>query len=911
MPVSAAAPQNLDLSSRSLIEILGQNPGLIVELKSQVAAKLQQRGVDIDAKSISDQMLYDQISTNAEIRSGVMSYLQARGYISPADAQSVGSSAVTPEAGPIQTENVSPTVTAGAAPWQAGEGSPFSDTRAHYPTNSVPTQEANTQSPRSSESTSASTDVPKVLREQAPYNLEAMRDLYTQIPETAPTLRRFGSEIFLSHGSLALARGVAQNDVPLDVPLGPDYVLGRGDTLKIDLWGGVTQSLSRAIDRDGRVLLPEAGSILVAGLTLDKAQTIIESALKRQFRDAQVSVTVARLRSVRVYIVGDVQRPGGYDINSLTTAFGALYAAGGPTSAGSLRFVRHTRGDKVIETIDLYQFLVNGVHTGNAHFESGDALLVPPAGPQVVIYGAVRRAAIYELGRSEASLGSLIDDAGGITAAASMSHVTVERIAADHHRETITLPVMQENGSAGASEAAKSFVLRDGDRIFIAPILPYSERVIYLEGHVVRPGRMPFQVGMKLSDALHSYRDILPEPNAHGEIVRLMPPDLHAETIDFDVPDALIGNSNPALQPFDTIRIFGRYELDAPKVTISGEVLRPGTYPLSKGMTAAQLVRMAGGFKRDALTESADLTSYSIDNGNHVAGALAVVRIGTAVNGSDTTADVLLKPGDILTIHQITGWNEIGESVTVDGQVKFPGSYGFRDGERLSSVLRRAGGFRDSAYPEGAVLIRDQVRELEQKSRDDLVRQIETTSASARLSPAIGGSDTGATLQLIKIQQDEVLNQLKSHPPTGRLVIHISTDINSWADTPADIELRRGDVITIPRRPGFILVTGQVYNATALTFTPGKSAGWYLSRAGGTNTAANRKEIFVIRANGSVIGRHSGGWFDADVLSTKLNPGDVVVVPQKIIGSSFLWKNLLTTAQLASSIAITAAVAAL
>jgi protein involved in polysaccharide export with SLBB domain len=140
-------------------------------------------------------------------------------------------------------------------------------------------------------------------------------------------------------------------------------------------------------------------------------------------------------------------------------------------------------------------------------------------------------------------------------------------------------------------------------------------------------------------------------------------------------------------------------------------------------------------------------------------------------------------------------------------------------------------------------------------------------------------------------------------------VIHITADIDSWANTPADIELRRGDILTIPKRPGFVLVTGQVYNATAITFAPGKSAGWYLSHAGGTNSTANRKEIFIIRANGSVIGRHSGQWFDPDVLSIKLNPGDVVVVPQKIIGSSLFWRNLLTTAQFASSVAITSAIA--
>jgi protein involved in polysaccharide export with SLBB domain len=415
---------------------------------------------------------------------------------------------------------------------------------------------------------------------------------------------------------------------------------------------------------------------------------------------------------------------------------------------------------------------------------------------------------------------------------------------------------------------------------------------------------------MRLSDVLHSYRDMLPEPAAKGEVVRLVPPDLHAETIDFNLPDVLIGNANIDLRPFDTIRILGRYEVDAPKVTIRGEVLRPGTYPMSKGMTAAGLVRMAGGFKRDALLESADLTSYEVSQGNRLVEKLATVQIGAAVAGTDARADVPLKPGDVLAIHQITNWNDMGESVTIRGQVKFPGSYGFKEGDRLSSVLRRAGGLLSTAYPMGAVFTRVQVRDLQQKSRDELIRQIETNSAAARLSPNLSSSNAGGVLQLIKAQQDQVIANLKNHPPTGRMVVHISADIDSWANTAADIELRPGDVLTIPKQPGFVLVTGQVYNATALTFAPGKTAEWYLRRAGGTNSTANRKEIFIIRANGSVVGRHSGSWFDADVLSTKLNPGDVVVVPQKILGGSLFWRNLLSAGQLAGSIASTAGVAA-
>jgi protein involved in polysaccharide export with SLBB domain len=915
---SSAQTAPMNLSSDQIIQMLQQNPGLVVEIKSQVADRLQQQGTSIDENSISDQMLYEQIAANPDLRASITTFLRARGYVSQSDlAAPVSRGATRNATGTDDDPAMLQSLGAARLPTDAAFGGTFpAGTNGRlplggYPLGSTSAAGANRTPVQRPEEVNASTDDPKVLRQPAPYNLQSMRDLYTQIPERSVPLKRFGSEVFLNRYPSAMARGSAGGETQLDVPLGPDYVVGAGDALTIDMWGGITQSISRTVDRDGHVLLPEAGSVQVAGLPLQRAESLIAGALKQQYRNVQVSVTISRLRSIRVYVVGDVQRPGGYDISSLATPLSALYAAGGPTAAGSLRVARHLRGQQVIEEIDLYDFLLHGMRGTSVHFESGDTLLVPPAGAQAAITGAVKRPAIYELKTGDATLASLIDDAGGVTAAASFGHVTVERIDANRQRETVTLQLPGEHTLAAEKSAANQFALKDGDRIRIAPILSYSEKAIYLQGHVVRPGRLPFTEGMRLGEVLHSYRDMLPEPAAHGEIVRLVPPDLHAETIAFDVPEVLIGNDNPALQPFDTIRIFGRYEIDSPKVTIHGEVLRPGEYPLSIGMTASQLVRMAGGFKRDALLESADLTSYSVANGSTIFGALATVPIGAAVAGTNPGADVALKPGDVLTIHQITGWDDIGESVTVEGQVRFPGSYGFREGERLSSILRRAGGLRDTAYPDGAVLIRDQVRDLEQKSRDELIRQIETNSASARLSPALGaGGDTGGTLELIKAQQEQALSSLRSHPPTGRMVIHIGADISTWANTDADIELRRGDVLTIPKQPGFVLVTGQVYNATALTFTPGKTAKWYLSHAGGTNTSANRKEIFVIRANGSVIGRHSEGWPNGDVLSTKLNPGDVVVVPQKIIGASLFWRNLLATAQVVSSIGITAGIAA-
>jgi len=927
------------LTTSQILNVLQQKPDAIVELKSMLATEAQQQGSQIQADDITDEVLYNQVASSAVLREHITTFLMARGYISEDDLQQpvAGVRANSANAGMNFPANSSVSNQISSRELARGlSGLPDSET-GMLPTGAIPfpmstrsttssTQEETASSTRNTparsrqreQDTHSSTDEPKVLRQPAPYNLQSMRDLYTQLPADDRPLKRFGSELFTSDNSAttrdrantAIARGEPGRDTPLDVPLGPDYIVGPGDTLTITLWGGLTQTFTRVVDRDGRILLPEAGSLSIAGLALSRVQALVEGALQPQFRNAQIAVTVSQLRSVRVYVVGDVLRPGGFDISALATPLSALYAAGGPTAAGSLRILRHYRGQTLVEEIDLYDFLLHGLRGKSAAFESGDTLLVPPVGPQVAISGAVKRPAIYELKPGETSLAAIVDDAGGFTAAASPDHIAVERIATDHQRETISVDLSVAHDPVAIHTLLAGFSTQDGDRIRVASILPHSERVIYLEGHVVRPGRQPFRDGLRLSDVLHNDQDMLPEPAAHGEIVRLMPPDLHAETIAFDIPDVLVGNTNVDLHPFDTIRIFGRYQVDAPRVTIHGEVMRPGSYPLSKGMTAAQLVRMAGGFKSDALVDIADLTSYTINAGNKAVGNLTAIHIGAAVAGTDPNADIALKRGDILTIHQITGWNDIGESVTITGQVAYPGSYGFREGERLSSVLRRAGGFRETAYPTGAVLVRESVRELEQKSREELIRQIETSSAAARLAPNLGG-DAAANLQLIQAQQDQVLARLRSEPAGGRLVIHISADIDSWANTDADIELRRNDVLTIPKRPSFVLVTGQVYNATAITFSPGKTAAWYLSNAGGTNTTANRKEIFIIRANGSVIGRKSGGMFEGGVLSTKLDPGDVIVVPQKIMGGSLFWKNLLTAAQLASSIAITAAVASL
>jgi protein involved in polysaccharide export with SLBB domain len=937
------------LSANQIISILHRTPEVIVDLKHVMAEFFLKRGIAVQEDSITDEMLFSNIATNAGLRQTISVWLRARGYASDADFESSmepstdGEAAETPsvrlerEIGGDSTSGSSQ-LEANPLDLTAREMQEMRDLRG-LPEDSelIPREpSADDMDDRQVKSTSSlrdkdseaikstmaesrrgtsngvkptqrpANDTVEVLHQSAPYNLQSLRDLYTQVPEQRTEVKRFGADVFLT-------RGLGTKEMPIDLPIGPDYVLGPGDGLTISLWGGVSQSFTRVIDREGRLVLPEAGSFVVAGFTLERAQVLIQDALRPQFKDAHVAVSVSRLRTIRVYVVGDVQRPGAYDISSLSTPINALYAAGGPTSVGSLRMVRHMRGNTLIREVDLYDFLLRGVRADVERMEPGDTILVPAAGPQVEVSGMVKRPAIYEFKNGESKsalkLWDVLDEAGGLRVSAALTHIRVERIEADGHRSTLEVGLPQGSTLESAQVQLGTFMVKDGDRVVVAPVLPYSERAIYLEGHVVRPGKMPYHDGMKLSDAIGSYQDLLPEPSDHGEIVRLMPPDLRPEALDFSVTEALAGSEPILLQPFDTIRIRGRYETDAPKVTVRGEVLQPGAYALTQGMTAAQLVRMAGGFKRSALLQNADLASYEIKDGSAVVSRRTTISIGEAVNNHDANADVRLKPGDVLTVHQVSGWNDIGASVTLTGEVMYPGTYGLQEGERLSSVLLRAGGFRTTAYPDGAVLVRKQVKELEEKSRAELIRQIETTSVGGKLGQNVSGGDESGTLQLLVQQQNQVLQRLRSQRAVGRLVIKISSDIATWANTDADIELRSGDVLTIPKRPGFVLVSGQVYSASAITYVPGKDANWYLRRAGGATDLANRKEIFVVRANGVVVGRRSGEWYGDDVLSTRLNPGDVVVVPQKIFGGSVFWKNMLATAQVVSSIAFTAALA--
>lgn len=861
--------------------------------------------------------------------------------------------------------------------------------------NNIPMQSVRPRRPRSLRPEDEDINPVKMVRPANPYaDIPSLYDMYLQASPVQKAASRFGLEVFRNSVN-------RPGFIPMDLPVGPDYVVGPGDSLSIDLWGGYSQRFVRVVDRTGRVSLPEAGPLLVSGKSLGEVQLEVQRVLRSQFRDVSADVSVSRLRMIRVYVVGEVVEAGPYDISSLSTPLNALVAAGGVTERGSLRTLKHYRGDKLIQEVDAYDLLLQGVRTDLLQLQSGDTLLVPPVGPLVTIEGMVRRPAVYEL-KNESSLSEVLELAGGILPTAALRHIEVQRVEAHNRRTMLSLDLTSTGDTSGADKQMADFKVRGGDQVHLFPIASYNEDAIYLQGHVLRPGRYSYKKGMKLTDLVGSYSDLLPEPAPHyGEIVRLNAPDFRPTVESFDLSAALAAPASaPILQPLDTVRIFSRYDFQAPPdvwvggevrapgkyrtsgqahlrdaiylaggttpfaaldsvqlfrteangtmkilsvnlrealsgspaddvllqprdrvivnrnlenvepatVYIKGEVAKPGRYPLTGNMRVEDLVRVAGGLKRSAYIETADLTRFAASRPSGGSGEHVEVKLASAAGG-DLNEDLPLRNGDVLTIGQLPQWGDLGSSVTVRGEVQHPASYGIQPGERLSSLLQRSGGFTELAYPYGAVLVRREVREMERKSHLELVERLKLEQAHLNSLPEGDADQRNAKFTAIA-QTQTALQQLEATQPIGRVVIHIPADLKKFAGSPSDVALRDGDELLVPKKANYVLVGGQVFNPTAISYIPNKSAKWYLSQAGGLTQVADKDAVFVVRADGSVLSakNNNSGLWSGNPLDAALRPGDSVVVPEKApkIGTRN-WGLLLQSAQVASSVALTVA----
>jgi protein involved in polysaccharide export with SLBB domain len=683
-----------------------------------------------------------------------------------------------------------------------------------------------------------------------------------------------------------------------NVPVGPDYVVGPGDSFTVTLWGRVNAQYNVAVDRSGQITLPEVGVLKVWGMTFDRLQNYLEHEFSRKYTDFKMAVTMDRLRTIRVYVVGEAQTPGGYSLSSLSTVINALFAAGGPSKNGTMRNVRMLRNSTQSVTIDLYDFLLGGDKSKDARLQDGDTIFIPLIGPVVGVAGNVKRPAIYEMSKPM-SLAEVLQLAGGITYAGWLQRVQVERV--DKHEKRIVADFdISEKADIKKEETASAIQVQDGDVVKVFAVSPLEQNVVYLQGHVVRPGKYELKPDMRLRDVLSSYNVLQPQPNLeYAEIERLIEPDFHPVVIPFKLDKLLEGDDseNIELARFDTIRVFRWDERLSRQISVSGLVYRAGQYRLIPDMRVSNLVDAAGGLAKNAYLRTAEITRRHISQDGMTTEKIDI-DLAKALAG-EPGHNIRLQDYDHLVVRPIPEL-EFDRTATISGEVRFPGTYPVRRGETLSSVIERAGGYTERAYLKGALFTRESAKAVQQRRMDELTQEIEETIL-VDTDRAMGGAVDEETIKTYELQlkaKRELLGKLRAARIDGRVVIRLAS-LEQFKASKYDLELEKGDSLAVPETPGVVNVVGEVFNPTALLYEEARTVDYYLRKVGGMTEEANKKQISVIRADGSVVsiaqknaGRidwdsSSNQWVFGGFMSIKLDPGDTIMVPRKM--DKFFW----------------------
>ena len=720
---------------------------------------------------------------------------------------------------------------------------------------------------------------------QATVRLGAQRQLRPfSVTLTRLPLEPIGTDALEPFGYDLFGEDVPSTFAPAtDIPVPVDYVIGPGDTINVQLFGNTNAEYFLTVNRDGTVTFPEIGPVNVSGLLFTDLRNAINERVSEQMIGVRASTTLGELRSIRVFVLGDVERPGSYTVSALSTMTNALFVSGGVKEIGSLRRIALLRDGNTVTTLDLYDLLLRGNTTGDSRLQPGDVIFVPPIGPAIAVDGEVRRPAVYEL-RSEQNVGELVALAGGLNATASGSTVKLERIVPGRGIAVTDVDL----GAAGARES-----VRDGDVIRVLPNLEQLEGSVRLVGNVQRPGLYQWNAGMVLSDLLPSSELVKPFSDVNYVLIRRE----NAPNVDIDAISADIeaiwkrrpGAVDVALQPRDTVYVFhleiGRSEfvdpiLDElraqtapnepmPIVRVVGQVRAEGAYPLEPGMRVSDLLRAGGGLSAAAYAIEAELTRYAVVNGEYRETELMIVDLA-ALLGGDTDADFLLAPYDYLNIKEVSRWRG-QQAVTLRGEVVFPGTYPIRQGETLRSVRERAGALTEVAFPQGRVFTRVEVRERAREQLRTHAARVETDLAALSLSDPNASESIGIGQTL--------LTQLRNAEPTGRVTIRLEDIIAGRAAT--EVILQDGDELGVPEFRQEVAVLGEVQYPTSHLYEPGLSREDYIARSGGLTRRADEDRIYVVRANGEVVVSDGGRWFGRGD-GTEIQPGDTVVAPIEV-----------------------------
>jgi polysaccharide biosynthesis/export protein len=824
---------------------------------------------------------------------------------------------------------------------------------------------------------------PSVVPLSAIENKFQQLDNPLQVPETptAANLAQFGYNIFANPVSTFAPIG--------NVPVGDDYVIGPGDTLNVLEWGRINQTLLLLVDRDGMVQMDQIGPIQLAGLTFGQAKKSIENKATK-ITGVSVDVTMGQLRTIQVYITGEVNMPGAYTVSALSRVSNALVAAGGISKVGSLRDIELRHGNQLVGVIDLYDLLLHGKNNADRRLEEGDVIFVPVIGSVVAVAGDVKRAAIYELDKNRPEdLRQAIRLAGGASAFSYFGRLQVDRV--ENHKKQIALDIKL------SQLTTQNFGVRDGDVIKIYGILPGLTNTVMIDGNVHRPGEFQWFKGMRVSDLVNRAEGILPHTYfRYALIKRFSGPEKHTHFVQVNLGAALgnrrVSPGDILLQPKDSLSIYSEDMLkDMPGVEAVGMVRMPGRFVLMHDMKVSDLVYLAGGLRDGAYTGRVQLVrSQVVAGGKNVRSSIDLNL--QAIMDGDFSHDIVLKPNDELYVRNVLDWNRPPQLVTIDGEVRQPGMYDYHSGmrvndlvalaggvkddafleqaelartevvngsktlhtymgvdlrqaltganqqnpllkaddelliksasgyhlpwtvelagrvarpgiysihgqESLDSVLSRAGGFMPDAFPQGIVFTRVTVKKLEQDTLDQarsrlqqevaqlamMQNQLATTASSTSNSNQNGYVSTLMLLQ-------NVLTTAQNEQAQGRVIIDYSGKLAGGASQ--NLMMEDGDRIDVPKRPSSISVLGEVYNPGSFLCLSAFSVADYINRAGSYTSYADRKNVMVIKADGSVWTKD--GFDDRSrlfpmlplvgggLMGARLQPGDTVFVPVKL-----------------------------
>lgn len=749
---------------------------------------------------------------------------------------------------------------------------------------------------------------------------QAMQD--TANAETKPAPQKVVKDKILTQFGYDFFKPDARGFAPLtDIPVGNDYILGAGDQLNISIWGSIDGRFDLEVNQNGDLVIPKVGTVPVSGVAYGDLPALLRSHIGRIYKDFKLSVTMNRMRLIKVYLVGQVSKPGDYQVPGASTVLTALAAGGGPTKNGSMRKIEIKRNGKLVDTVDLYDFFLKGDKVRDIRLLPGDTIFVPSIGPVAAISGNVRRPAIYELKDNENnSLKDLISLADGIIATGYLQRLQMTRVEAFDKKIVTDINLDPKSTGKSIEEITAGVRVKDQDLVQVFPIDKSLRGYVRLEGYVLRPGDYEMKPDLRVADVL-AKDNLLPEHyTAAGQIVRIVPPDFHPELHYFNVKQAMEGDpeQNIKLQEMDIIRIFSRWEMEEmPQVRISGEVQKPGIYRLFGNMKVRDLLVFAGNTKMTAFLQNAEISRTKID-GNSVTSYPIVINLQQALAG-DPQHNVALEPFDELYIRKIPNWSEETDRyVTLKGEFVYPGVYPIYRGERLSSVIARAGGFTDRAYTRAAKFTRRSVQIEQQKRMNEALNRAEREieQKQGQLASASASRDELASTQASLDSLSKAVEKMRQLKAEGRVVIRIESP-EKLRNTDYDLMLEGAETLEVPQHPGVVHVLGEVYNQTSFVYKPETArVNELLNMAGGPTRNAEVADIYLIRADGSVESRQQASfgfswnketrsWGFGGFMSTPVYEGDTIIVPQKLEKTAWM-RDIKDITQILANVAMAA-----